>query len=150
MLFRSAVPVVSEAISYLPEVGHTLALSADGTTLVMGAPYTDNGAVFVFYYDVETELWTQQAGPLVPQESMGAYGISVGVSGDGHTLVFGGFLANDTGTVYVYDRDPETLVWYEQEFTLMQETENILYQGQKVAVSADGDRKSTRLNSSHT
>ena len=111
------VPVMgslAEAVGYFKAasgdphdgLGHTVALSADGSTLAVGIPYedssatgidgddtddsaTDAGAVYVFVRD-NTGAWAQQA--YVKAFNTGAsdhFGWSVALSDDGSTLAVG-------------------------------------------------------------
>src|SRR5271165_3045458 len=82
----------------LPLQGYSVAISADGTTAIIGGPAQDGlldinnpgiGAAWVFTRSAAS--WTQQA-KLVGSNPIGnsAQGFSVGISGDGNTAVVGG------------------------------------------------------------
>jgi hypothetical protein len=94
--------------------GASIALSADGNTLAVGAPLedsntaginstpnefaTDAGAVYVFTRSV-TGVWTQQA--YIKASTPGAgdnFGISVALSSDGNTLAVGAPLEDSSTT----------------------------------------------------
>ncbi len=134
-----AVEIEAEGVSYITEVGSCMILSEDATTLALGAPYTDDGCVFVYGYDTDTNLWSQQVGPLIPEVSPAQYGVSVGLSGDGHTLAFGAPTKDsNVGAVFVYERDPVTLEWDVVTFQTLVESVDISYQGLRLDLSVDG------------
>jgi hypothetical protein len=75
------------ATPYGASQGYSVALSADGNTAVVSAPY---GPVSVF---VRSDgVWTQQGGSLVGIGAVGnaEQGYSVALSGDGNTVIVGG------------------------------------------------------------
>jgi hypothetical protein len=113
--------------------GVSVALSADGSTLAVGAHLedssttginttpnelaTDSGAVFVFTRS--GTVWSQQAYIKALNTLPGDnFGSSVALSGDGNTLAVGAPLqdttATDAGAVYVFTRSVST--WTEQAF----------------------------------
>jgi trimeric autotransporter adhesin len=99
-------------------LGHSVALSADGRTLVVGAPYEDGsgtgvdprvdeaasqaGAVYVFARS--GRYWRQEAYIKAPDTAAGdCFGMSLALSGDGNTLVVGAPLEIHQ-SAYVYRR----------------------------------------------
>jgi len=72
--------------------GYSVSVSADGNTLVVGAPGDDaqKGAVWVFTRD--NGVWRQQGDKLTCSGNTGSadFGYSVSVSGDGKTFIAGG------------------------------------------------------------
>lgn len=96
--------------------GIDLALSGDGSVLVVGSRTTDSAFVFYNVADVYTEI-----AQLQPSEASGSqYGVSVDVSGDGNHIVVGDKNNNTSGAacgvVYVYYRDAGGLDnWGEQQ-----------------------------------
>jgi cysteine-rich repeat protein len=112
------------------EFGRTLALSADGSTLAVGAPYEDGtatgingdqtssqsnyaaGAVYVFVRSGTT--WVQQAyvkSSLTDQQGI-VFGSSVALSADGSTLAVGSIGVLYRGAVFVFTRSGTT--WSQQ------------------------------------
>ena len=87
--------------------GISVALSADGNTLLDGTENTAGGAAVVFVRDSNGN-WTQQGGNLVGKDAAtdANQGSSVALSGDGNTAVVGG--PNDNGGIgaaWVFTRD---------------------------------------------
>jgi hypothetical protein len=121
--------------------GTSVALSADGNTLIEGA-YGDNnsqGAVWVFTRS--GIIWTQQA-KLVGSESLGfavAQGYTVALSADGNTLAEGAFGDNNNkGAVWTFTRSGT--VWKQRSKLIGSGATGIfIYQGTSVALSADGN-----------
>ena len=73
--------------------GHSVSLSSDGSTVAIGAPYSDdNGASFAGHVRVYKNIsgtWTQQ-GSDIDGEAAGDYsGSSVSLSSDGSTVAIG-------------------------------------------------------------
>ena len=126
------------------EQGHSVALSADGNTLVEGGYYDDSdaGAVWVFTRG-SNGTWTQQGQKLVGTgATSGAVyqGVSVALSADGNTLVEGGYDDNNSiGAVWVFTRDGNGH-WTQQGQKLVGTTATgAALQGATVALSADGN-----------
>eukprot|EP00978_Attheya_sp_CCMP212_P038522 scaffold191813_cov45-Attheya_sp.AAC.1 len=88
------------------QAGLSVALSADGKTLAIGAPYndgigSDSGHVRVYGWDGDASSWTQ-IGQDIDGEAADDYaGWSVALSADGNTLAISGAL----GHVRVYGLD---------------------------------------------
>lgn len=96
--------------------GYSVAVSADGHTLVVGAPYEDcsctgvnplptndlapeAGAVYVFIWS--GEYWKQQAYIKAPHAVPGQrFGTTIALSADGNTLIVG---LSDYDVTYAYD-----------------------------------------------
>jgi hypothetical protein len=138
--------------------GWTLALSRDGDTLAVGAPFEDSnatgvnkgaaaeadnsaidsGAVYVF--TKSGNGWTQAAYIKASNASAGSnFGESISLNGDGSTLVIGAPFAdnagaNDTGALYVFSSTNGT--WAEQAKLTINSANS--YLGWAVAVSGDG------------
>ena len=123
--------------------GHSVALSADGNTLVEGG-YTDNsgaGAVWVFTRG-SNGTWSQQGQKLVGTDATGAarQGSSVALSADGNTLVEGGYGDNSyIGATWVFTRGSDG-TWSQQGQKLVgTSATGAAQQGISVALSADGN-----------
>jgi hypothetical protein len=122
--------------------GSAVALSADGSTLVVSAPtegLKTEGAVYVFRRLATT--WTQDvrlAG------SGGSFGHGIAISGDGTTLAIGAYGEDSTGvgaefagTVHVFVRGASG--WSEQAKLRGVNTEAFDYFGWSVALASHGD-----------
>lgn len=125
----------------LAQQGFSVAVSADGTTLVEGGN-TDNtmvGAIWVF---IQSEgVWTQQGTKLVGSDVVGRayFGYAVAISADGNTIAVGGYQDNNNiGAVWVFTRSSS--VWTQQGAKLVGTGANgNAYQGVSVGISADGN-----------
>jgi hypothetical protein len=90
-------------------VGHSVALSTDGTTALVGAPEADGeiGAVYVFHGSAEG-AWTSSSAPAAILSSsagtpLAEFGASVALTPDGTTALIGAPLFNDyKGAAYVF------------------------------------------------
>jgi hypothetical protein len=72
--------------------GHSVALSADGNTAIVGGPHDNSYTGAVWIYTRNGETWSQQGNKLV---GIGAVrtarqGFSVALSADGNTAIVGG------------------------------------------------------------
>ena len=129
------------------DLGRSVALSADGSTALVGGPKDDHGrgAVWVFTRTVMgTETtWAQQGPKLVGgEEEVGRahFGRSVALSGDGNTALIGA--ADDDkgeGAAWVFTRTGET--WTQQGPKLVggEEEQGEGHFGRSVALSGDGN-----------
>jgi len=140
--------------------GHSVALSADGNTLAVGAPQessnatgigngqNDNsvgwsGAVYVFTRSGTT--WNQQAYVKASNTGFNDYfGDALALSADGNTLAVGALLEDgdfdmvaDSGAVYVFIRSGTS--WEQQAYIKASNAGAEDYFGSAVALSADGD-----------
>jgi uncharacterized protein (TIGR03437 family) len=128
--------------------GSSVALSADGNTVIMGGP---GGAGGAWVYTRSGGVWTQQGGELVGTGAIGDanQGFSVALSADGNTAIVGGPHDNFTsyyldGTAWVYTRSGG--VWTQQGSKLFaspgSETYTYAWEAQlgfSVALSGDGN-----------
>ena len=91
--------------------GHSVAISADGNTVIVGGP-DDNDSGFdgvgaEWVYTRDGGVWSQQGSKLVGTNAVGypEQGISVGISADGNTAIVGGPWDNSaTGAAWVFTR----------------------------------------------
>lgn len=156
-LMQRARLVAGDAVPY-GSFGHAMAVSADGTTAIVGAPRieeamrgvsqsqatsTDTGAAYLFTRT--GAVWTQQQ-VLIPVESTpgDSFGLAVALSGDGATAIIGApaIIGFDEGknpasnAAYVFTRSGAT--WTQgQKLTASDLADGDDY-GYAVAVSADG------------
>ncbi len=147
--------------------GNSVALSGDGNTLAVGAPFedssstgidstpdvlaTDAGAVYVYSRSAGT--WSRQA--YVKASNTGAgdnFGTSVALSGDGNALAVGAPLedgggtgigstpdesAIDAGAAYFYTRSTGT--WSQQTYVKASNPDTLDNFGTSVALNSDGN-----------
>jgi trimeric autotransporter adhesin len=131
--------------------GRTVALSADGNTLAVGAYAEDSnatgidgtqgdnsassaGAVYVFARGATN--WTQQAYVKPSNTTAGLYfGKAVALSADGNTLAVGAF--GISGAVYIFTRSGA--YWTQQAYVYASNAETDDGFGGAVALSADGN-----------
>ena len=93
--------------------GHSVALSADGNTAIVGGPW-DSWAGAAWVFTRSGGLWTQQGSKLVGngEHVVGATGMGVAMQGssvaltaDGNTAIVGGSGDNDAaGATWVFTR----------------------------------------------
>ena len=140
---QQSTKLVGTGGSSYAQQGISLALSADGNTLIAGG-LEDNlstGAAWVWTRTGNT--WLQQGSKLVGTGSNGAgqQGSSVSLSADGNTVIIGGYLDNGgLGAFWVFTRSGG--IWSQQGnkrvglgYIMSQYG---VYQGNSVALSADG------------
>jgi flagellar basal body rod protein FlgF len=89
--------------------GRSVALSSDGNTALIGAPFDNNytGAAWVFTRDANG-VWTQQGSKLVGSGAAGTarQGFSVALAADGSTAAVGGWADKSAaGAVWIFTRD---------------------------------------------
>ena len=121
--------------------GASVAMSADGNTMAVGAPSDNNNTGATWVSIRSGTSWSQQGLKLVGTGAVGnaSQGNSVALSADGNTLAIGG-AGNDNGNgaVWVFTRSGTT--WTQQGTYLVGAGAlNEAYQGRAVALSADGN-----------
>jgi FG-GAP-like repeat/FG-GAP repeat len=122
------------------EQGRSAALSADGTTAIIGAPGDNSGGGAAWVFSRTGGVWTQQAKLNANDESgTGQFGGSVALSADGNTAVVGGPFDNSSvGAVWVFTRSGG--VWTQQGSKLVGTgAVGNANQGTSAALSADGN-----------
>ena len=111
--------------------GHSVDISADGNTAVVGGPYGDGGTGAVWVFTRSGGVWTQQGGKLVGGAIWN--GLSVALSADGATAVVG---CSDRTSVFSRSGG----VWTPQGEPLVGTgAVGNSQQGFSVALSADGN-----------
>jgi VCBS repeat protein len=125
-----------------PQLGNSVALSADGNTAIAGGPHdnTQSGATWVFTRTGGS--WTQQGSKLTGFDAVGSalQGSSVALSADGNTAIVGAPGDNSsTGASWMFTRTGSS--WTQQGLKLLG-TGGIgaANQGRSVAVSGYGTR----------
>ncbi len=122
------------------DFGTSVALSADGSTALIGAPSDDFrvGAAWVFTRSGST--WSQQGDKLTGggERGEGQFGTAVALSADGNTALIGGIGDDkDTGAAWVFTRSGST--WSQQGEKLVGSSPELEGRfGESVALSGDG------------
>jgi hypothetical protein len=121
--------------------GHSVSLSADGTTAIVGG-LGDNGYLgAAWVWTRSGGVWTQQGSKLVGSGSSipAGQGFSVSLSADGNTAIVGGRNDNDgVGAAWVWTRSGG--VWSQQGPKLVGSSSvGFARQGGSVSLSADGN-----------
>jgi hypothetical protein len=89
--------------------GTVVKLTPDGSTIIVGAPYSSGSTGVVFVYTIDSNYTFQQKGAtLVSPSTTGVYGNSVTISSDGNTIAVG---AKFIHSVYVYTWNSTTGTW---------------------------------------
>jgi len=120
--------------------GFSIALSADGNTVIVGGLGDNSYTGAAWVYSRGGTAWTQQGGKLVGAGAVGIarQGHSVALSADGNTAIVGGPYDNsDTGAAWAYSRGGTA--WTQQGNKLVGSgAVGRAEQGFSVALSADG------------
>jgi hypothetical protein len=125
--------------------GSAVAISADGTTAIVGAPGDAGGRGAAWVFTREGSTWTQQSEKLTDGEVTGgslpeptAFGTSVAISADGATALVGGpGDAAGAGAIWVFAREGSTWTLQGEKLTGGEE-EGAAELGRSVAISDDG------------
>ena len=156
---RSGIPFIAVAVSALlcpaeaqklagtgaignSAQGTAVAISGDGSTVLVGGPSDNGGAGAAWVYTLSNGVWMQQA-KLLGSNAVGnaAQGTSVALSADGNTALVGGPAGNSNiGAVWVFTRAAG--VWNQQaRLTGMDAipTSGAVNQGCSVSLSSDGN-----------
>ena len=125
-----------------PLAGTSVAISADGSTAVVGGPDDSEGAGAAWVYNTangtQTKLLGTGVGGFTPAAAQGS---SVAVSADGNTVVVGGMNDNGgTGAMWMFARAGAGAAWTQQGGKLWGTVlTGIAHQGISVSLSADGN-----------
>jgi hypothetical protein len=123
--------------------GYAVALSGDGTTLAIGAPFNDGGDSSVGHVRVYTlkngTAWLQQGGDIDGEAAGDESGYAVALSGDGTTLAIGAPFndGNDSSAGHVRVYSWNGSAWGQQGGDIDGEAAGDR-SGAAVALSADG------------
>ncbi|KAH8053105.1 hypothetical protein JL722_9771 [Aureococcus anophagefferens] len=126
--------------------GYSVSLSADGTTLAVGAPYNDGagssaGHARVFAWDPVDDTWIQRGDDIDGEAAGDESGWSVSLSADGATLAVGASGNDGAGSsagharVFAWDSDDDT--WIQRGDDIDGEAADD-WSGYSVSLSADG------------
>ena len=119
--------------------GASVAISADGTTAIVGAPGDNSYAGAALVYTRAGGVWSQQGSKLVGAGSA-ELGTAVAISADGNTAIVGGSHdQSGLGAAWVFTRSGGA--WSQQGGKLVGTgaVGTSVLQGQSVAISADGN-----------
>ncbi len=122
--------------------GSSVALSADGNTIVVGGASDNFGAGAIWIWTKSSSGWTQQGEKLtgaVAPDALAYQGTSVAVSADGNIVVVGGsYDLDQAGAAWVWVRSAG--VWSQQATKLIGAGIDGMnaQQGASVSISADG------------
>jgi len=123
------------------EQGWSVALSADGNTVIVGGAVDNRLTGAAWVYTLSGGVWPQQGSKLVGTGAVrqGGQGVSVALSADGNTaIVAGPFDNSSTGAAWVYTLSNG--VWTQQGSKLVGTgAVGPAKQGWSVALSADGN-----------
>jgi hypothetical protein len=133
--------LVSEDGDEEDRFGSSVAVSADGTTILVGAPGDEDpngdesGSVYVF--EPTNGTWDQQA-KLVPDDGdeNDLFGLSVALSDDGKSALVGAYDELDSGSAYIFSHSGEN--WRQEAKLTPEESVPGDNFGSSVALSADG------------
>ena len=142
-------PVIQSGTELTPDLetgaggfGYSVALSGDGNTALIGAPYDNGNGGSATVFDRSGTTWAQVAefSPSGPDGENGAsgFGISVALSADGETALIGGSTdSNGSGAAWIYTQSGGD--WTQGQALLPNDEQNSDGQfGYAVALSADG------------
>ena len=120
--------------------GTSVALSADGSTALVGGALDAGSTGAAWVFTRSGSVWTQQGAKLVGSGASGnaTQGYSVALSADGATALIGGYAdAGGTGATWVFTRSGSS--WVQQGSKLVGTgASGAAYQGVAVRLSADG------------
>ena len=120
--------------------GESVALSADGGTLIAGGPYDENGAGAAWPWARSGAEWSQQGSKLVGSgvARVASQGRSVALSADGNTAILGSPYGPEDSGACVWARTGG--VWEQQGGILIGSSAvGSSNQGESVSISADGN-----------
>jgi len=125
------------------QFGGSVALSSDGNTAIVGAPYDDAGSGLgqgsATIFTRTSGTWTQQQ--TITQTGGAAndwFGVSVALSSDGNTAIVGAYGDNSAqGSATIYTRSGTT--WSQQQTITQSDGAATDFFGGSVALSSDGN-----------
>ncbi len=146
------------AVKYANQ-GSSVSISSDGNTVIIGGDFDDGvidqngfgfdeavGAAWIFTRS--NGIWTQQGSKLVGSGAVGkaSQGSSVSISGDGNTVVIGGYtdnngdpsgFSNSVGAAWIFTRNNG--IWSQQGSKLVGTGAVGANQGNSVSINGDGN-----------
>ncbi len=124
---------------YFGAQGQAVALSDDGDTLIVGAPYQNKSEGAAYVYVRSGESWTLQA-TVTPsgEKGKGTFGSAVTLSEDGNTaLIAAEFDRGAHGAAWVFTRSGGS--WTQQAELNAGHVKNETFFGDSMALSSDGN-----------
>jgi FG-GAP repeat/IPT/TIG domain len=118
------------------QFGWKVALSSDGNTAVLSAPYDDKQAGAVFVFTRSGSSWSQQAKLTVGRNAF-LGGFSLALSGDGDTALLSGSAGELGRVVFVFTRSGSS--WSQQAILRGAGQIGDAQFNERTAVSADGN-----------
>jgi hypothetical protein len=120
--------------------GHSVALTGDGDTALIGGPADNSGVGAAWVFTPTAGTWTQQGSKLVPDDETekSGFGSSIALSADGNTALIGGIDDHgERGAAWVFT--PSAGTWTQQgsKLTDGEEAPEIVTFGLSVALSSD-------------
>ncbi|MCP4136465.1 MAG: hypothetical protein GY754_36185 [bacterium] len=115
--------------------GYSLAVSSNGSTIVIGASRDEGETGCAYVYSRTGSTWNQTKLKANDADSGDYFGYSVAVSSDGSTVVVGAYL-DMFGSAYVYCRTGSA--WNQTAKLIAADGAGGDYLGRTVAVSSDG------------
>jgi hypothetical protein len=115
--------------------GSSVALSANGQTALIGSPFDDNGAAYLYVKTASGWPTTPTATITPPVNADWGLGMSVALSADGQTALIGAPFANHTGAAMLYTAASG---WSNTPVATFTSNAAQSYFGWSVALSADG------------
>jgi hypothetical protein len=97
------------------ELGQSVAISADGNTIIAGGPYDNSNQGAAWVFTRTAGVWTQQGNKLVGTGNVGSanQGFSISLSADGNTALIGGYTdSSGKGAAWVFNRSNG--IWTQQ------------------------------------
>lgn len=98
--------------SFYDQLGFSVSIDEDGSTVAMGAPYNDDGgedAGQVKIYRRSGNFWIQKGSDIIGQNEMDRFGSTVSLSADGNNLAIGApqnsNFGSEAGQVLIYEWD---------------------------------------------
>ncbi len=109
---QEATLSASDASGPFDDFGYAVALSADGSTVLIGDPTQDEDTGAAYVFTGSGANWTQQSELMSNDVSKGSeFGASVALSADGHTSLVGA-PAPDGGSAYLFSNSGSN--WIQQ------------------------------------
>jgi len=98
--------LVPAGVTVDSDCGASISLSADGNTLVTGAPGSASNAAYLFAR-AGCGVWTQQGSSLVPSTPGASFGNAIAISADGRAALVGAY---NGGGAFVFEMSPSIAI----------------------------------------
>jgi hypothetical protein len=152
---QQATLTPSDQVAYTGHSGSDIgsgALSADGSAVILGGPgeNTTMGAVWIFRRSGAS--WSQEAGPLTPNDQIGNshFGLGVALSADGSLALVGGYADNaKRGAIWMFRRTGTSWTQYGKKFSGLVPGAESRFFGGTVGLSNAGTTAVVGVNDLH-